>query len=245
MMPIKLSSLSIIVPTYREAENLPILLEEIFKVVDPAILSWEILIIDDNSRDGTVEACEKMSSRGIPVRLFTRKNKRGLATAVLEGFARATGDVFVVMDADLSHPPSAIPALYDCVQSGAEFAVGSRYISGGATDDQWTFYRAVNSRFASFLARPLTKISDPMSGFFALPRHVWKRGADISPVGYKIGLELIIKCRPKTILEIPIHFQTRRIGQSKLTLKQQLAYMVHVWRLYKYRLKTEDQRLKG
>ncbi len=237
-MPTGLSPLSIIVPTYKEAENLPVLLEEIIKSVDPVISSWEILIIDDDSQDGTDEACDKMVEKGIPVKLVIRKNKRGLATAVLEGFALARGAVFVVMDADLSHPPSAIPTLYACVRNGAEFAIGSRYIAGGSTDDQWPFYRDINSKFASLLAKPFTQISDPMSGFFALPRHVWERGANISPLGYKIGLELIVKCRPKTVQEIPIHFQTRRAGQSKMTVKQQLAYILHVFRLYKYRLKT-------
>lgn len=230
--------ISIIIPAYKEAENIPVLLDEIIKEVAPVISTWEILIIDDDSRDGTVEACDKISRQGIPVRFVIRKNKRGLATAVLEGFALATGNVFVVMDADLSHPPSAIPALYACIENGAEFAIGSRYVAGGATDDQWTFYRAVNSRFASLLAIPLTNISDPMSGFFALPRHVWERGVDISPVGYKIGLELIVKCRPKIIKEIPIHFTTRKKGQSKLTIKQQLAYVFHVIRLYQYRMQN-------
>ena len=231
-------NVSIIIPTYKEAENIPFLLDEISKEIDPIIPFWEILIIDDDSRDGTVEACDNLSRRGIPVRLVVRKNTRGLATAVLEGFARATGDIFVVMDADLSHPPSAIPVLVACIENGSEFAIGSRYIAGGATDDQWTLYRAINSRFASLLARPLTNISDPMSGFFALPRQVWERGINISPVGYKIGLELIVKCRPRTIQEIPIHFQTRRTGQSKLTVKQQIAYIIHICRLYKYKLKT-------
>jgi dolichol-phosphate mannosyltransferase len=230
-------NLTIIVPAFKEAENISILLNEIFSSVNPIIPSWEILIVDDNSQDGTEDVCCKLAEHGIPLRLITRKNKRGLATAVLEGFSKSTGSVFVVMDGDLSHPPTLILALYDCIQKGAEFAIGSRYVAGGSTDDEWTFYRVINSKLASLLARPLTRISDPMSGFFALPRHVWERGKDISPVGYKIGLELIVKCRPKTIVEIPIHFRTRRMGRSKMTLKQQIDYIRHVCRLYSYKLK--------
>ncbi len=234
MISTEFIKLSIIIPSYKEAENIPALIFEIMKILNPLIHLWEMIIVDDNSNDGTIEICDELTQAGIPVKLIVRKDEKGLATAVLEGFKQANGSVFIVMDADLSHPPECIPLLYQSILNGAEFAVGSRYIPGGGTDDKWTVYRYLNSKFATLLARPLVNISDPMSGFFALPRYVWERGRDINPVGYKIGLELIVKCRPDRIEEIPIHFQTRRLGKSKLSLKQQLLYLAHVLRLYKY-----------
>ena len=125
------------------------------------------------------------------------------------------------------------------IQDGAEFVLGSRYIPGGGTDDRWTVYRLLNSKFASLLARDLTSVSDPMSGFFALPRSLWERCENLSPVGYKIGLELIVKGHPRNIKEVPIHFRTRMLGESKLSLRQQLFYLNHLRSLYWYKLKSD------
>ena len=197
--------------------------------------------MDDDSRDGTVAVCERLRGQGFPLRLFVRKNERGLATAVLEGFSRAKAPVLVVMDADLSHMPAAIPIFFKAIQQGAEFVFGSRYLPGGGTDDKWTFYRYLNSKVASILARPLVAVSDPMSGFFALPRSLLDRCRDLSPIGYKIGLEILVKCKPLKIEEVPIYFRTRVVGESKLTIKQQLLYLVHLRRLYAYRWKTCKQ----
>ena len=230
-------TLSVIIPTFLESLNIRTLVNEISRVMHEDDVDWEILIIDDDSNDGTIDICEKLIQDGMPLRLVVRKNEKDLATAVLEGFKQAKGTVFLVMDADLSHPPECIPRLYQSILAGAEFSLGSRYVEGGKTDDKWTVYRYINSKFATLLAKPLADISDPMSGFFALPRYVWERGRDINPVGYKIGLELIVKCRPNRIDEIPIFFRTRKLGESKLSLRQQLLYLVHVLRLYIYKLK--------
>ncbi len=219
--------------------NIPILVKEITTALEPVLSDWEIIIIDDNSRDGTIKICDRLSREGAPLKLVVRKNKRGLATAVLDGFAHARAPVFVVMDADLSHPPASIPLFYKMIQDGAEFVLGSRYIPGGGTDDRWTVYRLLNSKFASLLARDLTSVSDPMSGFFALPRSLWERCENLSPVGYKIGLELIVKGRPRNIKEVPIHFRTRMLGESKLSLRQQLFYLNHLRSLYWYKLESD------
>ncbi len=231
--PLDSPKLSIVVPTLREAMNIPILVREISANLEHAIPEWELIVVDDNSEDGTVGVCDRLRKQGIPLKLIVRTNERGLATAVLEGFKHARAAVFVVMDADLSHPPNVIPVLYREVRQGADFVLGSRYIEGGGTDDRWTFYRYFNSKCASLLARGLVSISDPMSGFFALPRFLWEQAGDLSPVGYKIGLELIVKGKPKNLKEVPIHFRTRRIGESKLTIKQQLLYLSHLHSLYR------------
>jgi len=228
--------LSIIVPTFREVINIPLLVREIAHDLKLQIFDWELIIVDDDSRDGTVAICESLQKSGFPLKLVVRKNKQGLATAVIEGFKHARAPIFVVMDGDLSHMPAAIPFLYEAIQNGAEFAMCSRYISGGGTDDKWTFYRYLNSKFASLLARPLIAVSDPMSGFFALPRTLWERCEDISPIGYKIGLEILVKCNPQNIKEVPIYFRTRKLGKSKLSIKQQFLYLYHLCSLYRFKL---------
>lgn len=230
--------LSIIVPAFREVRNVPVLVKEISVALGPVIPEWELIIIDDNSEDGTVQVCDRLRGQGFPLNLVVRKGERGLATAVLEGFKKAKAPVFVVMDADLSHNPIFIPLFYRAIQEGAEFVLGSRYILGGGTDDRWTLYRYINSKLASLLAWPLVSVSDPMSGFFALPRTLWERSVDLSPVGYKIGLEIIVKCKPKLLKEIPIHFRTRIYGESKLSIKQQLLYLCHLRSLYFFNMKA-------
>jgi len=227
--------LSIIVPTFREAQNIPILVREVSAAMKHVLPEWELIIVDDNSRDGTEDACGSLRKQGFPLKLVVRKNERGLATAVLEGFTRARAPVFVVMDADLSHMPAAIPIFYQAIQNGAEFVLGSRYIPGASTDDKWTVYRYLNSKIASLLARPLTSVSDPMSGYFALPRSLLERCDELSPVGYKIGLEILIKCKPINLKEVPINFRTRVLGESKLSVKQQTLYLIHLWSLYRHK----------
>ena len=226
-------SVSVVVPTFREAENLPYLVDRLAAVARARGLRLDLTVVDDDSRDGTVE---QMSARSEPwMRLLVRTTDRGLSQAVLEGLRQAKGDVLVCMDADLSHPPEAIPAMLDKLAAGADFVIGSRYAEGGSTADDWGFLRWVNSRVATWLAAPLTHVSDPMSGFFALRRATFEAGRDMNPVGYKIGLELIVKCRCERVVEVPIHFADRRFGESKLTLAQQLLYLRHLWRLYTFK----------
>lgn len=227
-------STSIIVPTFREAEALPELIERIGALRSATGSILELLIVDDDSRDGTEELIR--SRRESWVRLILRKEDRGLSQAVLEGLRQARGDILVVMDADLSHPPEVIPQMQSTLAAGADFVAGSRYIEGGTTADTWGLFRFINSRIATYLARPLTDMTDPMSGFFALPRGVFERIEDPNPLGYKIGLELIVRCRCEDVREIPIHFANRKHGESKLTLHQQLLYVRHLGRLYRYKL---------
>ena len=227
-------TVSIIVPTYHERENLPILIERVFAAVRSAGLDAEMIIVDDDSRDGTDAVVVEWAGR-CPVRLITRTQERGLSSAVLRGFEAAAGEFLVVMDADLSHPPERIPDLVAAVRGGADFALGSRYVAGGATVD-WSVLRWLNSKVATWLARPLTRVQDPMSGFFCLRRSTWRGAAALNPLGYKIGLELIVKARCRQVVEIPIQFSDRLHGKSKLTARQQLEYLRHLGRLYRFRL---------
>jgi dolichol-phosphate mannosyltransferase len=192
-----------------------------------------LIIVDDDSRDGTDQAVRSLARSWI--RLHVRTSERGLSSAVIAGCRLASAPFVVVMDADLSHPPEAIPAILHELETGADFVVGSRYAPGGSTDAAWTLFRRANSWFATLLARPLTKLSDPMSGFFAMRAADFARARDLNPVGYKIALELLVKGPFQAVREVPIHFADRKRGQSKLSLREQARYLVHLGRLYRFR----------
>lgn len=231
------AQVSVIVPAYREAENLPELIARLDALrASPTNLDIDLIIVNDESGDRSADAVA--SARQPWACIATRTTDRGLSSAVLHGLALARHPYLVVMDADLSHPPEAIPKLIDALDAGADFAVGSRYVPGGSTDDKWTFFRKINSMVATILARPLTNLRDPMSGFFALKRDTFSRAAKLNPVGYKIGLELLVKCRCKAVTEVPIHFASRKRGESKLTLSEQIKYLRHLGRLFSYKLRA-------
>jgi len=226
-------SVSVIVPTYKEVENLPLLSERLDQVRQKHHLSLELLIMDDDSQDGTEDLVSSIDEDWIT--LVVRKEERGLSKAVVEGLRLARGDVLVVMDADLSHPPEKIPEMLVALEKGADFVMGSRYVPGGLTGASWGLFRWLNSQVATMLARPFTSVKDPMSGFFALPRTTFESARDLNPIGYKIGLELMVKCNLFRIEEIPIHFENRQFGESKLTLTQQKKYIQHLFRLFIYK----------
>ncbi|MEH6647579.1 glycosyltransferase family 2 protein [Sulfitobacter sp.] len=225
-----LSDLSIVIPTFHEVENIPIILDRINRLKEAYDLTLEVLFMDDGSNDGSVEAV--IASGYSWAKLIERTGPRGLSAAVIDGFERARYTVLICMDCDLSHPVEVIPQMVLALATGQQFAVGSRYVSGGSTDDDWGIFRYLNSRVATLLARPLTKVSDPMSGFFAMRREDFLNSDDLNPVGYKIALEIIVKCHFNNVAEIPIHFSDRIHGESKLTLTEQLKYLKHVRRLY-------------
>jgi dolichol-phosphate mannosyltransferase len=221
---------TIVVPTYKEVESLPHLIDRVAKLRVDQGLDIEMLVMDDDSRDGSVELIAARPEKW--VQIVVRTTDRGLSPAVLDGLRRARGEFLVCMDADLSHPPESLPGMIAKLNDGADFVLGSRYVSGGTTSDDWGFLRWANSRVATLLALPLTPVKDPMSGFFALRRSTFEAGKDFNPIGYKIGLEVIVKCRCERVVEIPIHFEDRRYGKSKLTFRQQILYLQHLRRLY-------------
>lgn len=227
---------SIIVPALNEAANLRPLVERIAAAMS-GLGAYEILIVDDNSQDETPAVCAAMAER-FPVRLIVRRQPvNGLGGAVLHGFGEAVGDVLVVMDADLQHPPEKLPELIAPLRAlEAEFVLGSRHVAGGSTGERWGLFRRLNSWLATVLARPFCgPVRDPMSGFFALRRETLLRAERLQPLGYKIGLELMCKCRVGgRVREVPIHFAERAAGASKLSLREQFRYLEHLSRLYDY-----------
>ncbi len=229
--------ISIVVPTYQEAQNIPILTRRLLAALGAANLQAEIIFVDDDSRDGSEEAVAELSREGA-VRIITRRGERGLSSAVLRGFAEARHDILLCMDADLSHPPESAPAVIAPIASGeADFVIGSRYTDGGKTQDDWGLFRELNSKVATLLARPLTAARDPMAGFFCIERATLKaaEAAGLNPIGYKIALEILIKARCRRVVEIPIDFSDRLHGKSKLTFRQQVQYLRHLARLYRFR----------
>ena len=227
--------ISVVAPTFREAENIPALAERIAAALRGR--RYEIIVADDPSADGTDAVCARLAAT-LPLRLLSRQGARGLSPAVLDGVAAARGEFVAVLDADLSHPPEKIPELIAPLQDGAaDFVVGSRYVKGGETADDWSALRRLNSRVATLLARPLTPLADPMSGFFAFRRAQMPPPEMLSPIGYKIGLEIAVKAghARARLAEVPIFFGDRRAGESKMTPREQLNYLRHLRRLYHHR----------
>lgn len=234
--------LSVIVPTFREAENLSVLIPRLCAAFIENGLDGEIIVVDDNSPDDTVNVVNTLS-KSYPVRLILRTTERGLSSAVIAGMRAAEGDILVCMDADLSHPPEDVPKLYramtedlDSPNAQTKFVIGSRYVAGGSTESGWGIGRWLNSKVATLLAWPLTSVSDPMAGFFALRREdFWKANDKLDPIGYKIGLELLVKTNTPKAVEVPIEFKNRLHGESKLSLREQINYVRHLGRLYRFR----------
>jgi len=222
--------ISIIVPTYCEFQNLTRLVE----LIDESVkVPYEIIVVDDNSPDGTADLALTLA-QDYPIKVLRRVSEKGLATAVLAGFSLANGEILCVMDADLSHPPDKIMEMHDrLVNGGYQMVIGSRLVPGGGAYD-WPISRRITSKVAALLARGLTTVKDPMSGFFMFRKELIK-GKEFSPIGYKIMLEVFVKCHVASFKEVPIVFHDRAEGESKLTMLVNLQYIQHLWRLYCYK----------
>jgi len=234
----KIDSVSIIVPTFNEAENISDLLDALLAL--PGDYSTEVVVVDDNSPDGTSSIVEKYVAGhamrpGRTVRLHTRVGERGLSSAVLAGVADSSGKVIVVMDADFSHPPDLIPKMVDILRDDQyNLVVASRHLEGGGTKG-WSLRREVTSGGATRLARLLgVKVTDPMSGFFAFDRSIVD-GVKFDALGYKILLEILVRCHDVRVKEVPFTFLDRRAGKSKYDTGVTIDYVKSVWKLYRYR----------
>jgi dolichol-phosphate mannosyltransferase len=222
-----------VVPTYNERDRLPELVRAIFAAYDAAGIDGELVIVDDNSPDGTGAVADELA-RGFPIKVVHRAGKLGLGTAVVEGFAAAAAEIVGVIDADLSHPPSLVPRMLAVLQQeGADLVIGSRYVRGGGTAE-WETSRVLMSRFACVLARGLTPVRDATSGFF-LMRRDRARGVTISAGGFKICLELLIRSEPRLVIEVPYVFTGRTVGDSKMNWKEAAGYLRQLRDLYAYR----------
>jgi dolichol-phosphate mannosyltransferase len=215
--------LSIIVPTYNERDRLPELVRTILVAFEAAGISGELVVVDDNSPDGTGRVADELAASA-PVRVIHRAGKLGLGTAVVEGFNAATAAVVGVADADLSHPPELIPRMLAVMRkTRADVVIGSRYIPGGGTKN-WGAGRLLMSRFACLLARLVTPVRDATSGFFLIRRDL-ARSVKISAGGFKICLELLIRSEPGLVVEVPYVFVGRTAGESKMNYQEATGYL--------------------
>lgn len=217
------ASVAIVVPTYNERDRLADLVSAIFAAYAAEGVDGELIIVDDNSPDGTGALADELATRH-RITVVHRAGKRGLGTAVIEGFAAASAPVVGVIDADLSHPPGMLPRMLAVMQSAsADFVIGSRYIEGGGTR-HWGLGRLWMSRVACLMARGLTPVRDATSGFFLVRRDL-AREISISAGGFKICLELLVRGRPSSVIEVPYVFVGRTAGESKMNLKEAMGYL--------------------
>lgn len=219
--------LTVIIPTFKEEANIRNIITEVDAVFLKNALNGEILVVDDNSPDGTIAIVDELKKTKKNVSLLVRFSDHGLSQSVAEGFVSASSDIFFVMDADLSHPPELIPAMYNEIRAGNDIVIGSRYMEGGGIK-KWPLKRRIISIGATFLGRLLfPDVSDPVSGFFAVRRCVVAE-APLKPRGYKILLEVLGKGSWEKDKEIPFEFVDREIGTSKLKIKTIIEYAQQV-----------------
>lgn len=224
---------SIVIPTYNEREGIEETIAKIDGVLSDAKIEGEIVIVDDDSPDKTWEFCESLQDR-YPVRVMRRVGKRGLSSAVIDGWESCKSEILGVMDADGSHDETALPKMIKALESGeCEMAIGSRYVPGGATEG-WPWFRIFTSKFAIMLARPLTNLRDATSGFCLFKKEVIE-GVSLDAVGWKIVLEVYIKGNHKKAKEFPIVFRDRTKGKSKLGKNAIINYIEHLIKLWKWK----------
>jgi dolichol-phosphate mannosyltransferase len=228
-----LLEVSVVLPTYNESESLPVIVPRIAQTLKDAGITGEVIIVDDNSPDGTAEVAQRLAEQ-YPVRVHKRVTERGLATAVLAGFGLSTAKVCVVMDADGSHPVDALPNMVRMIlDDKADVVVGSRHVPGGGSKD-WPLFSQFKSKLAATLTLGVTSMTDPTTGFLAARRNLLER-LDLDPVGWKIVLEIVVKAAPVRLAEVPIIFVDRELGVSKQSLGVFGEYLAHLAKLYTYR----------
>ncbi len=216
--------MTVIIPTFNEEENIAAIIGAVNGVFRQSGIHGEILVVDDSSKDRTIEIVEEIAGRDGNVRLIVRRDDHGLSQSVVEGFGKARSGILQVIDADFSHPPELIPRFYEAVRDGADIAIGSRYMKGGDIE-QWPLKRRVISLGATAFGRMLfPEVTDPVSGFFAVRREVVV-GAPLAPRGYKILMEVLGRGRWHSFVEIPFVFRDREEGTSKLRPDTMVDYI--------------------
>jgi dolichol-phosphate mannosyltransferase len=227
---------TIVIPTYNEAGGIERLLRTLDETFRANGLDGEIIVVDDNSPDGTGAIVDRLSQE-LPVRCLHRPGKMGLSSGVIDGWKTARPESLALgaMDADFSHDVRALPKMVEAVDSGKYgLAVGSRYVPGGGIAN-WPKRRIVTSRVACWLARPLTGVKDVTSGYFLVRREALD-GVTLDPIGFKIGLEVIVKGKYGKAVEVPYTFTDRIVGESKLNQSEIFNYLKQLRKLYLGRL---------
>lgn len=209
--------LALVIPTLNEAGNVTKVLERVQGALDPLGVQYEIIVVDDGSRDGTPDQVREWSRTHERVRLLSRSNERGLSGAVLYGWERCDADLLGVMDADLQHPPELLPSLLEAIAEGSDIAIASRYAEKDGVRG-WNPLRIAISRASTWATLPLqregVRVKDPMSGFFILRRAAIE-GFSFEKKGFKLLLEILVRARIQRAKEVPFHFGRRHAGKSK------------------------------
>lgn len=227
--------LSLIIPTFNERPNLLPLVQQLTALLEPSYGGrYELILVDDNSPDGTWQAAAELKDQFPPLRVVRRIDERGLSSAVIRGWQAARGDILGVIDADLQHPPEVLLKLVAAMEAGADLAMASRHVDGGGVSE-WSLLRRFLSRGAQMLGLMLLpnvvgRVSDPMSGYFMVRRGAIA-GPLLHPKGYKILLEVIGRGQVETIAEVGYVFQERLEGDSKVTWHHYVDYIHHLLRL--------------
>ena len=229
-------SVSVVIPTYNEAENVPVLVERVAAVLSHRGIDYELIVADDDSPDGTWQVAESLRARFPQVRVLRRTSgDKGLAATVVEGWRQARGELLGVLDADLQHPPEVLAKLLDAfADPSVDLAIASRYAPHGGSRGL-NLIRKWLSRGASNLAQAVLPaaahgVTDPMSGYFLLRRRVVERVA-LRPKGYKILLEVLGRGRYRRVVDVPFEFGRRLRGQSKLGAHVTRDYLLQLWHL--------------
>jgi dolichol-phosphate mannosyltransferase len=228
-------TLSLVLPTYNEGKNIQKIIVILTELLDQILPNhYELIVVDDDSPDRTWELAQAMVLEYPQVKVIRRQTERGLSTAVIRGWQIAKGEVLGVIDADLQHPPEILGKLLKAISQGADLAVASRHVEGGGVSD-WSIIRRFLSRGAQVLGlillpHVLGKLTDPMSGYFMVRRDAIA-GHTLSPIGYKILIEVVARGNISNIAEVGYVFQERNAGESKVTWKQYLEYLQHLLKL--------------
>lgn len=226
---------SLILPTYQERDNIPKIVQILTDLLDPILPEqYELIVVDDDSPDGTWQVAAQLMPQYPQLQVMRRQQEKGLSTAVIRGWQAARGNVLGVIDADLQHPPQVLLDLWQEMVQGADLAVGSRHIEGGGVSE-WSLIRRCLSRGAQMLGllilpEVIGRLSDPMSGYFMVRRGAIAQQI-MSPVGYKILIEVTARGRIRWIGEVGYVFRERETGESKVTWKQYVEYIQHLIRL--------------
>ena len=225
-----LYTLSVVIPTYNEAGGIEKLIGALTGVFKSEGIDGEIVIVDDNSPDGTGAIVDSLAAR-YPCRCVHRAGKLGLASAVIDGWNTCASPILGVMDGDFSHDINIVPQLIGALTSGEyELAIGSRYVRGGGITN-WPWRRRVTSRVAIMLAQPLTPVRDITSGYLFFKREVID-GIELDPIGFKIGLEVVMKGKYRKVKEVPYVFTDRTHGESKLNSGEIFNYLKQLSKMY-------------
>ena len=231
------AKLALTIPTLHEVENLPILLTRVRAALDPTGIEYEILVVDDDSRDGTEELVRGIAANDPRVHILVRKGQRGLSGAILEGWRHSNASILGVMDADLQHPPELLPKLIASIARGNDLSIGSRYTEGGGVGD-WNIIRRLLSAAAVWVTLPIQRrglrAHDPMTGFFLVRRESVEEVA-FQKSGFKLLLEVLVRANLHSVEEIPFAFGLRSRGASKANSKVAIHYAKLLARLYALR----------